>query len=434
MTPGGRLAAIIELLQAVYEVPRPADGTLAAYFRGRRYIGSKDRAFIAEKVYDALRHHARLGWWIKHQGGTITPRTRALANAMLADGQPARIIRDMFTGNYGPIGLSKYEAELVQRLDGHTLGHPGMPDAVAVECPEWAEPMLRAALGGDFLREMRALIPAASMDLRVNTLKTEREAAVEQLNADGIVCRATLLSPIGIRVTGRPSLMAHDLYRQGAVEIQDEGSQLVALLADARAGHAVLDFCAGAGGKTLAIGAAMQNRGRIVATDVLDSRLERAQDRFKRAGLQNVEIRPLDGEANQWLKRRRAGFDRVLVDAPCSGTGTWRRNPDMRWRPLGPKVAELTQMQADILARAATMVKPGGRLIYATCSLLREENQDIVAGFLQAHPEFRVLPVGEVWADTIGGDCPVSGEFLSLSPARNDTDGFFAAVMERAAT
>ncbi len=433
MTPGGRLAAIIELLQAIYEIQKPADATASAYFRERRYIGSKDRAFIAEKVYATLRHHARLGWWIARVEGTVTPRTRALANAILADNQPAEIIESMFEGKFGPIALSRYETDLLRRLDGHTLEHPDMPEAVRVECPEWADGMLHASLGKEFGREMQAQIPPAALDLRVNTLVMSRDEAMQRLSESGIFANPTHLSPLGLRVKGRPPIMAHPLYKQGAIEIQDEGSQLVALLTDARPGQMVMDYCAGAGGKTLALGAAMANKGRLVAADVLASRLNRAKDRFKRAGLQNVETRPLDGEIKSWLKRRRGSFDRVLVDAPCSGTGTWRRNPDMRWRPLGPGVTELVKLQAEILGQAAPLVKAdGGRLVYATCSLLREENEAIVEQFLAANPGFALLPIDTVWRQVIPGERGwQGGAMLRLSAARHGTDGFFTAVLER---
>ncbi len=431
MTPGGRLTAIIELLQLVYETPRPADGTVAAYFRGRRFMGSKDRAFIAEKVYDTLRNHARLHWWIERVGGNATARTRALANALLADRQPARLIEGMFSGTFAPIDLSIYEADMVQKLDGHTLEHPEMPDTVRGEVPDWAEAPLRAAFGSDFAREAAALIPQAALDLRVNTLVANREDVKRQLAEAEIYTTEGKFSPLALRVKGRPSLMAHPLYKKGAIEIQDEGSQLVALLTDAREGMAVLDFCAGAGGKTLALGAAMQNKGRIVACDVLGGRLIRAKERFRRAGLQNVETRALDDEAGKWLKRRAGTFDRVLVDAPCSGSGTWRRNPDMRWRPLGPGLAELGRLQFEILERAAPMVKPGGRLIYATCSLFREENELMVEKFLTAHSDFTLLPM-EPLARELLPEARIGGDFLRLTPARHQTDGFFAAVLGRA--
>jgi 16S rRNA (cytosine967-C5)-methyltransferase len=290
---------------------------------------------------------------------------------------------------------------------------------------------LRDTFAETFLRECQALIPPAQIDLRVNTLKTTREAALAGLQASGIECWAGKYAPTAIRVKGRPAIMAHPLYKSGAIEIQDEGSQLVAYMLNPLPGQAVMDFCAGAGGKTLALGALMQNRGRVVAADVLASRLARAKDRFRRAGLQNVETRPLDEEAGKWLKRRAASFDRVLVDAPCSGVGTWRRNPDMRWRPLGPKLEELTALQADILARAAPLVKPGGRLAYATCSLLRAENEAIIEAFLTTHADFTLLPMDKIRAEVLPEMKGISGEYLRLTPSRHGTDGFFTAVLEK---
>jgi 16S rRNA (cytosine967-C5)-methyltransferase len=311
-----------------------------------------------------------------------------------------------------------------------------MPEAVSVECPPWAEAELRRALGDRFRPEMTALIDPAPLDLRVNALKGERDAVLERLRADGLEAEPTRLSPIGIRLQGRPSIMAHPLYREGVIEIQDEGSQLVGLLVDARPGQSVMDFCAGAGGKTLAIAAAMENKGRLIASDVLDGRLLRARERFRRAGVHNVQTRAFAGENDPWIKRHKASFDRVLVDAPCGGTGTWRRNPDMRWRPLGPGLSELVPLQARLLASAARLVKPGGRLIYATCSLLNPENEDQAASFLAAHPDFSLIPLPEAWEDTIeplGGPKAPSAPYLRLTPARDGTDGFFAAIFERAA-
>ena len=217
------------------------------------------------------------------------------------------------------------------------------------------------------------------------------------------------------------------LLQSGAAEIQDAGSQLVALLVDAKPGQRVVDFCAGAGGKTLAISAQMKNKGRIVACDVLANRLKRGAERFRRAGLHNIDLRPLKNENDPWIKRHRNSFDRVLVDAPCSGTGTWRRNPDARWNALGPGLEKLVPLQASILASAARLVKPGGRLIYATCSMLPIENEKQIETFLAAHPDFRPLN----YTDVLEGIAPNPGPYLMLTPAQHETDGFFAAVMER---
>jgi 16S rRNA (cytosine967-C5)-methyltransferase len=435
MTPPARLAATIELLTLVDATPRPADATVSAFFRERRFIGSKDRAEISRAVYRAMRRHARLGWWLEQSGAEPTPRGLVLADLIVGEGyDPDRAERSFSGGHYAPAQFTPWERTLATRLGGHTLDHPGMPEAVAVECPPWAEAELRRALGDSFAREMGALIDPAPLDLRVNALKGERDAVLEQLRADGLNAEPTEFSPLGIRLLGRPPIMAHPLYRDGVIEIQDEGSQLVGLLVDARPGQQVIDFCAGAGGKTLAIAATMANKGRLFATDVLDGRLLRARERFRRAGVHNVQTRAFEGENDPWIKRHKGAFDRVLVDAPCGGSGTWRRNPDMRWRPLGPGLGELVPLQLRLLDSAARLVKPGGRLIYATCSLLTAENEDQAEAFVAAHPDFTLMPLPEVWGETIGriGDTKApSSPYLRLTPARHNTDGFFTAIFER---
>ncbi len=434
MTPAARLAATIDLLGLIESVPRPADATVSSYFRERRFIGSKDRAAISEHVYRLLRRRARLGWWIERFGGEARPRTLALADLILGGAEPA-VAEQLFSGGtYAPARLSREQQDLARKLAGHTLFHPDMPDAVAAECPPWAEGGLRDALGPRFATELAALEEPAPLDLRVNPLQATREQALERLKSEGIRAAPTRLSPLGIRVEGRPAIASLASYKDGWIEIQDEGSQLVALLAGARPGQQVVDFCAGAGGKTLAIAAMMANKGRVVATDVLAGRLMRARERFRRAGVHNVHARTLEGESDPWIKRHKASFDRVLVDAPCSGTGTWRRNPDMRWRPLGPGLAELVPLQGRLLASAARLVKPGGRLIYATCSMLPAENQRQAESFLAAHPDFVQLDAATAWRESVvplGGPEPPSSPYLSLTPARDGTDGFFAALFAR---
>ncbi|GIL41580.1 RsmB/NOP family class I SAM-dependent RNA methyltransferase [Roseiterribacter gracilis] len=432
MTPGARLQTTIELLDLVGAEPRPADATVSQFFRNRRFIGAKDRADIAQAVYRALRRRARLGWWLGRYEHPATARAVAIADQIAGEGRDADAVAGLFNGGkFAPMPLDDGERKLVRQLAGHTLDHPDMPDAVRVEVPAWAEPSLRATLGSRFAVEAAALIPAASIDLRVNALKTTREAASKQLIADGIQVSPTPLSPFGLRVVGRPSIMAHPLYRDGAIEIQDEGSQLVALLVGAQPGHQVVDLCAGAGGKTLAMAASMENKGRVIATDVLDGRLQRAKLRFRRAGAHNIETRAITGETDPWIKRHKQRFDRVLVDAPCTGTGTWRRNPDMRWRQLGPGLETLVPLQARLLDSAARLVKPGGRLAYATCSMLIDENAAQIEGFLARNPGFRVVPLSELWPATVGGTPPRNEPYLSLTPAQDDTDGFFTAVVER---
>jgi 16S rRNA (cytosine967-C5)-methyltransferase len=335
---------------------------------------------------------------------------------------------DFDAGAYRPAPLSPDERRLVEQLHGQTLDHPDQPGWVRGEYPAWLADTLGAAPD----TELRALNAPAPLDLRVNQLAVSREQALAGLTEAGIKATPTRFSPLGLRVVGRPSLSQLQAFQDGWVEIQDEGSQLVALLADARPGQAVIDLCAGAGGKTLALAAAMANKGRLIACDVSEKRLERAVKRLRRAGVHNVERRALGPDAQSWLKRQAGRFDRVLVDAPCSGTGTWRRNPDMKWR-IGPdEITALRSVQDEVLDRGARLVKPGGRLIYATCSLLAAENEQAIEAFLARHAEFQLLPVGGVWTAVLAGDCPVDGPYLRLSPARHGTDGFFAAILERA--
>jgi 16S rRNA (cytosine967-C5)-methyltransferase len=439
MTPGARLQGAIELLAEIATTPRPADAVASAYFRARRFIGAKDRSALAETVFTVLRCDARLRWWLKWAGcpDPADARARVIAHAILGErgresGRRAAAVARLFDGGrFTPTPFTPDEARVAETLDQHTLEHPAMPEAVRVECPGWAEPALRRALGGRFVPELEALTGPAPLDLRVNPLRAGREQVLAGLAAVGIVAEPCRLSPLGVRLQGRPAIAALELFRSGAIEIQDEGSQLVALLADARPGQQVVDFCAGAGGKALAMAAAMANRGRLIACDVLGNRLKRAAERLRRAGLHNAETRTLSSARDPWVKRHKGCFDRVLVDAPCSGTGTWRRNPDSRWRPLGPGLEQLVPLQAELLDSAARLVRPGGRLIYATCSLLLEENEDQVEGFLASHPDFAPLPLAGVWPEVLGGPSPLEGRWLRLSPARHDTDGFFAAILER---
>jgi 16S rRNA (cytosine967-C5)-methyltransferase len=432
MTPSARIQATIELIAEIEAGTRPADAAVGAYFRKRRYVGSKDRAEVAGRVYAMLRHRARLGWWLARIGAPDTARTRTVAMLMLGEGMAVKDAGRAFSGDaYAPSPLDRGEDAVVKFLSGQKLDHPEMTDGIRNEVPGWAVEPLKRAFGDRFEAEVAALSEVAPLDLRVNEWRGTREEAQKLLAASRIAAEPTPLSPLGLRVRGRPQLARHPAFASGLVEIQDEGSQIVAFLADARPGQQVVDFCAGAGGKTLAMAARMAGRGRVVACDVVDKRLDRARDRIRRAGLDNVEPRLLESERDRWIKRQKGKFDRVLIDAPCSGTGSWRRNPDSRWRESD--LADLSALQGRILDSASRLAKPGGRVIYATCSVLCEENEDVVAAFLAAHPEFAVLPVGQVWPAAVGGPSPVETDFLRLSPARHGTDGFFVAILERAA-
>jgi 16S rRNA (cytosine967-C5)-methyltransferase len=343
------------------------------------------------------------------------------AQALFSGFTPHKISLAFTAGRYGPPPLTDSETIILEKFAGHTLEHPNMPEAVKYEIPDWILPRFIAQFGAALPAQMAALATPAPLDLRVNALKTTREAAIAALAREQLAAVPTRYSPWGLRLAGRQSITQGPAFRDGLVEIQDEGSQLIALLVDAAPGMRVADYCAGAGGKTLAIAMGMANKGHIVACDVSAPRLEGAIKRLRRAGVHNAESHLL-APGDKWTKRQAGKFDRVLVDAPCTGTGTWRRNPDARLRLRENDLAEILPKQAGILDAAQKLVKPGGRLIYATCSLLDDENNLQVEAFLARYPKFRritpALPDG------------LEGPDLRLTPAAHGTDGFYAAVME----
>ncbi len=430
MTPAARIQSVIDLLQKTGASRIPMDGTVGDYMRGRRFIGGKDRAAIVERLYAITRAHARLGWWLAQKGAGDTPRTRTIAWLTLGEGLKADTIANLFDGSrYGAPALSEAEESLARMLENHTIDHPDMPDSNRAECPPQWESRLRARFGVDFEKEMAAMIPPATLDLRVNVRRLSREDAAASLKKDGVKTVPTPYSPWGLRAENKAFLSKTKAFTKGLIEIQDEGSQLIAFLCGAQPGIQVLDYCAGAGGKTLAIAAAMNNKGRIIACDIDAGRLTKGRVRFKRAGVNDIiETRPLSDEKNRkWLRRQKGTFDVTLVDAPCSGTGTWRRNPDLRWRAFGPSLEELLTTQAEIMDKAAKTVKPGGRFVYATCSLLTEENEDQVTAFREKNQDFDIIDVSSL-IPSLG-----SGPFMRLSSARHGTDGFFAAVLQKKA-
>jgi len=359
-----RLQSTIELLSEVESAPRPADAVTSGWFRDRRHINDADRGAIIELLYALLRHRARLGWWLARQQSHDTPRNRLLAWLALAEGQTPDQIKRLFDGaKLAPAALSQPEYALVLGLRGSAMDHAEMPQEVRLECPDWAAGPLRQRFGLAFETEMAATLVPPPLDLRVNPIKSTRETVLSALKAMGLNAEATKLAPRGIRLRERLSLARLAGLKTGEIEIQDEGSQLVALLVNAKPGDRVVDFCAGAGGKTLAIAAQMQNKGHLIACDINEVRLKRCAERLRRAGLHNVETRALTSETDSWVKRHKGSFDHVLIDAPCSGTGTWRRNPDARWRMPDLGLGGLVALQARILSSAARLVKPGGRLV-----------------------------------------------------------------------
>ena len=447
MTPGARIQTAIELLGRI-EAPRagkeavPADTVLSGYFRGRRYIGAKDRRAIADLVYKVLRNRGALDWTVavsterngeprRDPNLTCSSRSRVVAALPLLCAWPKSDVMAAFDGGrYGPAPLSETERDLIDRAAAAAkTPEDDVPLWVVGGIPKWLEGDLVARYGDDTLAELQALNRPAPVDLRVNGLKGSREDALAALAAAGIDAEPTPTSPLGIRLAGRSALPQLAAYRDGLIEVQDEGSQIVALMTDARPGMDVLDLCAGAGGKTLALAAMMENRGRLVAADTDGRRLSRTGPRLGRAGVSVAEPVFLDGGG----ALPEGGFERVLVDAPCSGSGAWRRNPDAKWRLTPEALEKLVRLQGKILEAAARAVKPGGRLVYATCSMLPVENEAQVERFLGDHPGFGPVRPDGVWrAAGLPGD-PGAGPWLQLTPHRHRTDGFFIAILERAA-
>jgi 16S rRNA (cytosine967-C5)-methyltransferase len=407
------LAALADALAGVLPLTAAADVALRYFFRKHPKLGQHDRAFVAEGVFAVLRRLRSL----KAQAQSEAPRRLAIAVAIRELGLSLRELEP---------ALSPEERDWARELKGRKLTLQG---AEAVDLPDWLWDALGKALPDEREALARAWLAPAPLDLRVNPLKTTRDAAKAALAADGIDSVPTPYAPLGLRVAGKPALQRHPLFESGAIEVQDEGSQLLAYLVAPRRTEMVVDFCAGAGGKTLLLGALMRSQGRLYAFDVSVKRLANLKPRLARSGLSNVHPVQLENERDRHVKRLAGKVDRVLVDAPCSGFGTLRRNPDLKWRHPESAIAELAAKQARLLAAAATLVKPGGRLVYATCSVLPDENEAIVEGFLAGHADFRL---GDAAAELERAGVAIdAGKMLHLYPHRHGCDGFFAAVLER---
>jgi 16S rRNA (cytosine967-C5)-methyltransferase len=431
MKPGARLKAAVEVLDDVLTRHRPASTALADWGKAHRFAGSGDRSAIGSLVYDALRQKQS----IAARMGADTTRALVLGAALTAFGMTPEDVAAACDGSQHALPpLSEGEKQaLAQPLPAVLPAH------VAGDFPEWLAPSLTRAFGDRAAVEAAALAQRAPIDLRVNTLKTTREQALAALAPLGAV--ATPLSPIGLRIPppeGRaraPHVEAEPAHGLGQIEVQDEGSQIAALLAGAEPETQVLDLCAGAGGKTLALAASMNNTGKLFAYDADKLQLRPIFERLKRADVTNVEV--LAAGREEPLLALGASFDLVLADAPCTGSGTWRRRPDAKWKLKPKQLADRQQDQRKVLETAARLVKPGGRLVYVTCSILPEENTGSVSAFLASHPGFALLPYAEVWAKRIGTAPPRSADGrddgLLLSPASHGTDGFYVAILARRA-
>ncbi len=429
MIPGARIQAAIELLDQIGAATVPADRLVGNYFRSRRYAGSKDRRAVTETVYDVLRRQGEYAW----RAGGGDSRRLVLAHLMSDANAQAEAVAALFdAAKFCPADLDADEKAALEKLAREAS--PEAPAWVVGNYPEWLQQSLLRRFGDNLGMEMAAMQGRGAVDLRVNTLRSDIAKAVEALAQDDIAITPGKLAPTALRLNSRRSMINHPLYQSGAVEIQDEGSQLVALLCAAKPGQQVIDYCAGAGGKSLGLAAQMNNKGQIFAFDSAPQRLRPLRARLQRAGARNIQVHALaDAAAIAALAALDGKADRVLLDVPCSGSGAWRRNPESKWRLTSEKLAQYGATQGEILRRAAPLVKPGGRLVYATCSILMEENEDQIESFLKERPEFEVLPVGGVWHETLGTECPSDDPYLHLTPARHGTDGFFIAILERRA-
>jgi 16S rRNA (cytosine967-C5)-methyltransferase len=404
----------VNALAAVLEFKHPADAVVSRYLRAHPVLGQQDRAFVAETVFAALRR-LRL---LETLTGGRDPRRLVLAALTRLRGLSLREL-DAALKTRERDWLAEFKA----RTEDNSLG-------VRCDFPDWLLARLQQQYGEEELLALaHSLQKSAPLDLRVNVLKGEREAVLARLAADGIAARATPYSPVGVRLEGKPQINRHPLFLAGAIEIQDEGSQLLCQLLAPRRGEMVADFCAGAGGKTLALGALMRGSGRLYAFDTSEKRLAGLKPRLARSGLSNVHPQWIASESDARLKRLAGKLDRVLVDAPCTGLGTLRRNPDLKWRQDDETLSGYRAKQERIVAAAAKLVKPGGLMMYATCSLLDEENAQVAESFLAAHAQFELRPANAALVQQrIALD---SGEYLRLAPHLHGTDGFFAALFAR---
>jgi 16S rRNA (cytosine967-C5)-methyltransferase len=418
MHRGTLLDLAAELVRKLLRFEQPADSVVAAYFRAHRGLGPRERHALAETAYAVLRQRLLVQHLAQSGSGPLERRLAILA----------------WPGGESALHGALLPHELTWLADVAKVDRSALPDRLRHNLPDWLAAALRDAVAEEFWPLVEALAAPAALDLRVNLLGAKRDEVRQALAEAGIESALTPHSPWGLRLAGKPALHHLDVFKRGAVEIQDEGSQLLALLVDAKRGEMVVDFCAGAGGKTLALGAAMRNTGRLYAFDTSGHRLDSLRQRQPRSGLSNVHPAQLAHERDDRIGRLAGKIDRVLVDAPCSGLGTLRRNPDLKWRQSPKAVAALQTRQCEILAAAAGLLKPGGRLVYATCSLLAAENEEVAAAFDAAHGGgFEPVPAQAALeaARVEHAARLVGGRYLRLWPHRHQTDGFFAAVWQR---
>lgn len=430
MQPYAQTQAAIEILAEAEEIARPVDRVMSYYFRNNRYIGSKDKKAISEQVYATLRQQGLIDWALQQLDLPTTARLRVAAQ-MVLEGHD---LNETFHGErFAPRPLSGNEQVVTQVAE--KVEHA--PAYAKLNYPAWAGKLLLKAFGEHLHEAMEALNQQAPTDIRMNLLKGPREGIALILADAGLEGEVTSLSANGIRLKNPGNLFGMPAFRDGLFEVQDAGSQIIAAMCLAEPGMKVTDYCAGAGGKTLALAATMDNKGMLIAGDIIEPKIGELKKRLRRAGVDNVQTQvwPLETK-NTWLKRRKKTQDIVLLDVPCSGSGVWRRNPDAKWVLSQERLDELCEIQQSILQQASALVKAGGRLVYATCSVFHEENEEQIERFLSENNGFKIVPAAEVWAKAleagvVHGRCPATGDMLRLAPHSTNTDGFFLTVLER---
>ena len=429
MQAPAQLQAVIELLDEISDRAYPADRTMANYFKQRRYIGSKDKAIISEYFYTILRNKLSFSYLLSEAG--IPANSRRFAAVLLR--HLGLKTKDYFNGQgHGPKPLSESDAAAISSIDFAVLNDA--PLNVKLNVPEWLQEDLQNSLGGLYESEMAASNEQATTDIRINTLKSTVKQVSHFLDKVNLTPQRTPISPWGLRFDKRVALFGTQAFKDGWIEVQDEGSQLLGLVSKVKPSQKVVDFCAGAGGKTLAMAAMMQNKGTIYACDVHSKRLEQLTKRTRRAGVHNVRTHVLSSENDKWVKKHQQVADVVLIDAPCSGTGTWRRSPDSRWNLTQSDLQNLIETQSSILRSAKRLVKPGGVLLYATCSLLKDENEKQVERFLSNHEDFKLIPDYFNEFDFDSNLLDVNDSSLRTYPGKTGTDGFFLAALQKVQT
>lgn len=430
MTPAARLAATIEILAGFLEAPAPLEERLRKWFRGHRFAGSKDRRAIREQVYRAVRRLAELKFLVDSEDSRLM---MAVYLERFEQYDPPDILEVFAATPYGPGSLSEDELTRLQSIRENERAHPL---SVRANFPDWLESNFQNVFGDEIEQELAAFHERAPVGIRVNGLKASRRETLDQLRTQGFNVSESKISPVGLRAKQSASLETTDLFQEGKIEIQDEGSQTAAILVAAEPGHICVDYCAGAGGKSLALAASMKDKGQLYCFDISGTRIQPLEERKKRAGVESVRCFVLGtSSADRALSNIIGAADRVLVDAPCSGSGTWRRAPDAKWLLTESNLKHYRSLQAEVLQNAAPLTKVGGRLVYVTCSILPEENDEQVSQFLNGDDRFDVIDWQKTWQEKLP-QVPFNkvrklNRGVLMTPYRTDTDGFYVAILER---